>query len=81
MVPRITVDNYGHITAISDKTVSIPASDNTTYSISAADLSNVPTIILTPSSGNATAVTFASDSLSISATNDVITANLEWVEF
>lgn len=81
VVPRITVDNYGHITAISDKTVLIPASDNTTYEISAANVSNVPTISLTPSSGNASSISFASDSLSISAANDVITANLEWGQF
>lgn len=81
VVPRITVDNYGHITAISDKTVLIPASDNTTYSISAVNVSNVPTISLTPSSGNASSISFASDSLSISAANDVITANLEWGQF
>lgn len=81
VVPRITVDSYGHITAISDKTVLIPASDDTTYEISAADVSNVPTITLSPSSGSATAVTFASDTLAISAANDVITANLEWGSF
>ena len=81
VVPRITVDNYGHITAISDKTVTIPASDNTTYEIKAANVSNVPTITLTPSTGSSTAVTFASDTLAISAANDVITANLEWGQF
>lgn len=81
VVPRITVDNYGHITAISDKTITIPASDNTTYKISAANVSNVPTITLTPSSGSATSVSFASSSLAISAANDVITANLEWGTF
>lgn len=81
VVPRITVDNYGHITAISDKTVTIPASDNTTYEIEATNVSNVPTITLTPSTGSSTAVTFASDTLAISAANDVITANLEWGQF
>lgn len=81
VVPRITVDNYGHITAISDKTITIPASDNTTYEISAANVSNVPTITLTPSSGSTTSVSFASSSLAISAANDVITANLEWDTF
>lgn len=82
VVPRITVDNYGHITAISDKTVLIPASDNTTYSISAANVSNIPTITLTPSVGNdVSSISFASDTLTISATNDVITANLEWGQF
>ena len=80
-VPRITVDNYGHITAISDKTITIPASDNTTYEINAANVSNIPTITLSPSSGNETSVSFASSSLSISAENDVITANLEWGSF
>lgn len=81
VVPRITVDNYGHITAISDKTVTIPASDNTTYEIEAANVSNVPTITLTPSTGSSTTVTFASDTLAISAANDVVTANLEWGQF
>ena len=82
VVPRITVDNYGHITAISDKTVLIPASDNTTYSISAANVSNIPTVTLTPSVGNdVSSISFASDTLTISATNDVITANLEWGQF
>lgn len=81
VVPRITVDNYGHITAISDKTVTIPASDNTTYEIEAANVSNVPTITLTPSTGSSTTVTFASDTLAISAANDVVTVNLEWGQF
>jgi hypothetical protein len=81
VVPSITVDNYGHITAISDKTVTIPASDNTTYEISAANVNSAPAITLTPSSGSATSVSFASSSLAISAANDVITANLEWGTF
>lgn len=80
-VPCITVDNYGHITAISDKTITIPTSDNTTYEINAANVSNIPTITLSPNSGNETSVSFASSSLSISAENDVITANLEWGSF
>lgn len=81
VVPRITVDNYGHITAISDKTIAIPASDNTTYEINATNVSDIPTITLSPSSGDETSVSFASSSLNISAENDVITANLEWGSF
>ena len=70
-VPYITVDAGGHITAISNKTVKIPASNNTntTYTLSGALSSDNKTFVttLTPSSGNATtatvpAMTGASDS-------------------
>lgn len=60
-VPYITVDAKGRVTSISNKTVKIPASDNTntTYTLSGAygSGSNTWVTTLTPSSGSATTST------------------------
>lgn len=60
-VPYITIDAKGRVTAISTKTVKIPASDNTntTYTLSGAygSGSNTWVTTLTPSSGSATTST------------------------
>lgn len=52
-VPYVTVNATGHVTAISDHTVKIPASDNTTYTF--ANGTNGFTV--TPSGGTAQTVT------------------------
>ena len=52
-VPYVTVDAKGHVTGISDHTVKIPASDNTTYTF--ANGTNGFTV--TPSGGTAQTVT------------------------
>ena len=68
-VPYITVDAKGRVTAISTKTVKIPASDNTntTYSLSGAygSSSNTWVTTLTPSSGSATTSTVPTGSTSV----------------
>ena len=53
-VPYITVDNKGRVTGIENKTVKIPASDNTntTYSFATGDTNG--TFKVTPSGGTAT---------------------------
>ena len=67
-VPYITVDAKGRVTAISTKTVKIPASDNTntTYTLSGAygSSSNTWVTTLTPSSGSATTSTVPTGSTS-----------------
>ena len=55
-VPYITVDAKGHITGISEHTVKIPESDNTTYSLT-QDSSDGHKITLTPSEGTAQTIT------------------------
>ena len=53
-VPYITVDNKGRVTAISTKTVKIPASDNTNTTYTFATGDNNGTFKVTPSGGTAT---------------------------
>lgn len=53
-VPNVTIDAQGHVTAISDQEITLPADNNTTYSLSAEDVSGDAAITLTPSSGSAT---------------------------
>lgn len=53
-VPYITVDTKGRVTAISTKTVKIPASDNTNTTYSFATGDNNGTFKVTPSGGTAT---------------------------
>ena len=54
-VPYVTVDAKGHVTAISDHTVKIPASDNTNTTYTFANGTNGFTV--TPSGGSAQTVT------------------------
>ena len=67
-VPYITVDAKGRVTGIENKTVKIPASDNTntTYLLSGAygSSSNTWVTTLTPSSGSATTSTVPTGSTS-----------------
>lgn len=67
-VPYITVDAKGRVTGIENKTVKIPASDNTntTYTLSGAygSSSNTWVTTLTPSSGSATTSTVPTGSTS-----------------
>lgn len=69
VVPKVTVDAKGHVTAIDEQTLTLPASDNTTYSISAVQNSdsNKANIRLTPSSGAATNAVVVGDGTSINA--------------
>lgn len=69
VVPKVTVDAKGHVTAIDEQTLTLPASDNTTYSISAVQNSdsNKANIRLTPSSGAATNAVIVGDGTSINA--------------
>lgn len=69
VVPKVTVDAKGHVTAIDEQTLTLPASDNTTYSISAVQNSdsNKANIRLTPSSGSATNAVVVGDGTAISA--------------
>ena len=53
-VPYITVDSKGRVTAISTKTVKIPASDNTNTTYTFATGDNNGTFKVTPSGGSAT---------------------------
>ena len=53
-VPYITVDAKGRVTAISTKTVKIPASDNTNTTYTFATGDNSGTFKVTPSGGSAT---------------------------
>ena len=59
-VPFITVDDKGHITSISEHTVKIPESDNTTYTLGTSG----DTVTLTPSDGDSQSITvpFATNS-------------------
>lgn len=52
-VPYVTVDAKGHVTGISDHTVKIPASDNTTYTFA----NGTNSFTVTPSGGTAQTVT------------------------
>ena len=67
-VPYITIDAKGRVTSIENKTVKIPASDNTntTYTLSGAygSSSNTWVTTLTPSSGSATTSTVPTGSTS-----------------
>ena len=53
-VPYITIDAKGRVTSISNKTVKIPASDNTNTTYSFATGDNNGTFKVTPSGGSAT---------------------------
>ena len=66
VVPKVTVDAQGHVTGLTEATLTLPASDDTTYSISAAEANSEATITLTPSSGSATTAPIIGDGTSIS---------------
>ena len=69
VVPKVTVDAKGHVTGLTEQTLTLPASDDTTYSISAVQntTTNKANIRLTPSSGSATNAVVVGDGTSISA--------------
>lgn len=69
VVPKVTVDAKGHVTAIDEQQLTLPASVDTTYSISAVQNSdsNKANIRLTPSSGSATNAVVVGDGTSITA--------------
>ena len=50
-VPTVTVDAKGHVTGLSEQTITLPASDNTTYSISATQASGQAAKITLTSGG------------------------------
>jgi len=56
-VPSVTVDAKGHVTSLSEKTITLPASDNTTYSISATQASGQSAKITLTSGGAGTSTT------------------------
>lgn len=62
-VPKITVNAQGHITAIDEKTITLPASDDTTYELSTAAgaSSNKAKVVLTASSSGTSNALFESD--------------------
>lgn len=78
-VTSVTTNATGHVTAIDVSTVTIPASDDTTYTLSAVDgPSNDADIVLTPSSGAADLVTIqgVSNETTVDASGDTITVGL-----
>lgn len=56
-VPSVTVDAKGHVTGLSEQTITLPASDNTTYSISATQASGQSAKITLTSGGAGTSTT------------------------
>lgn len=78
-VTSVTTNATGHVTAIDVSTVTIPASDDTTYTLSAVDgPSNDADIVLTPSSGVADLVTIQGvlNETTVDASGDTITIGL-----
>ena len=78
-VTSVTTNATGHVTAIDVSTVTIPASDDTTYTLTAVDgPSNDVDIVLTPSSGAADLVTIqgVSNETTVDASGDTITVGL-----
>ena len=66
-VPDVTVDAQGHVTALTEKEIQLPASDNTTYSISATQPSGSNArITLTATGGGTTNAYVVGDGTSIS---------------
>lgn len=72
-VPYVTVDTYGRVTSISEHTVKIPASDNTTYSLSGALSSHKFTSTLT--AGGSGSGTSTSDFTLAAGDNITLTDN------
>lgn len=80
-IDSITSNARGHITAVNTKTVTIPASDNTTYDLKvAAGAANTAILQLDASSGDDDAVTFTGDADAIAIT-EVTTEGSESITF
>ena len=78
-VTSVTTNATGHVTAIDVSTVTIPVSDNTTYTLTTIDgPSNDADIVLTPSSGAADLITIqgVASETEVSASGDTITIGL-----
>lgn len=86
-VPYITSDATGHVTGIADQTIKLPANVDTKYTIggSTGYENNVGTFTtkLQAVGGVATSIThkIKSDTLTMSATGDTLTADLVWGTF
>tara|TARA_Y100001938_G_C8090218_1_gene434565 strand:- start:90 stop:1907 length:1818 start_codon:yes stop_codon:yes gene_type:complete len=80
-IDSITSNARGHITGVNTKTVTVPASDNTTYDLKvAAGAANTAILQLDASSGDDDAVTFVGDDDAISIT-EVTTEGSESITF
>ena len=80
-IDSITSNARGHITAVNTKTVTVPASDNTTYDLKvAAGGANTAILQLDASSGDDDAVTFTGDDDAIAIT-EVTTEGSESITF
>ena len=77
VVSAVAVNDQGHVTNVTTQKYKLPA--DTTYSLSADSANN--SIVLSPSSGSDTSVSFSSDNLTISTTNNNVNMNLEWGSF
>lgn len=70
-VPQITVNDRGHVTALSEATITLPESDDTTYQISVDKTENVVSIKLSENNGTGSSTAVVTgDGASISVDKD-----------
>lgn len=87
VVPTVSYDSLGHVYTSSEVTYQIPASDNTTYTLSANTPSGLSAqttgieLVLDASNGADSSVSITSESLTISHTAQANTINIEWGTF
>ena len=77
VVSAVAVNAQGHVTNVTTQKYKLPA--DTTYTLSADTANN--SIVLTPSVGSPTVVSFSSDNLAITSTTNSMKINLEWGTF
>ena len=77
VVSAVAVNDQGHVTNVTTQKYKLPA--DTTYTLSANSANN--SIVLHPSAGSDTTVSFSSDNLTITSTSNSMKMNLEWGTF
>lgn len=87
-VPYIVSDKYGHVTSVSNHTMTLPASIDTKYKLSgttayASNVGTFTTTLQTTAGGEITTAThkIKSSTLTMSASGDTLTADLVWGTF
>lgn len=87
-VPYIVSDKYGHVTSISNHTMTLPASVDTKYKLSGSttykdNVGTFTTLLQTTEGGEMTGAThkIQSSTLTMSASGDTLTADLVWGTF